>query len=161
MTHKHTEFWAAHGHVSPADTWVGHVLYNATAYVSRTAPAPLNERKMYVKEHAVCGKAPHSSTIFPQVAANHAQASLLEVTNTHLATELGKCENKSKEAADEAAKQLQRQQTTHDDQVGVRSTPQRRGRRRRTLPRRPDFRSNVRVHCSGGEAADRAEPAEG
>lgn len=103
--------------------------------------------------------ATHSPTIFPQVAANHAQSSLLEVTNTHLTTELGKCENNSKEAADEAAKQLQLQQTTHDDQVEVRSTPQRRGRWRQTLPRRP--RSNVRVFCSGGEAADRAEPAEG
>lgn len=53
------------------------------------------------------------------MAEIHAQSSRLEVTNTHLTSDLAQCEQTKKEAAADAAKQLQLQQTTHDNQVDV------------------------------------------
>lgn len=46
-----------------------------------------------------------------------AQSSRLEVQKALLDSDLQKCERTSKEAAAEAAKQLQHKQKTHDDQV--------------------------------------------
>lgn len=53
------------------------------------------------------------------MAEIHAQSSRLEVTNTHLTSDLAQCEQTKEEAAADAAKQLQLQQTTHDNQVDV------------------------------------------
>ncbi len=44
-------------------------------------------------------------------------SSQLEVQNAHLNSDLQKCERARAEAAAEAAKQLQLQQKTHDDEV--------------------------------------------
>lgn len=54
-----------------------------------------------------------------QVATIHAQSSRLEVTNTHLTSDLAQCEKTRSQAAADAEKQLQQKQTTHDNQVGV------------------------------------------
>uniref|UniRef100_A0A3Q3WK03 Uncharacterized protein n=1 Tax=Mola mola TaxID=94237 RepID=A0A3Q3WK03_MOLML len=52
-----------------------------------------------------------------KVAYIQAQSSRLEVQNTHLNSDLQQCERTRSEAAAEAAKQLQLNQKTHDDQV--------------------------------------------
>lgn len=54
-----------------------------------------------------------------QVAEIHAQSSRLEVTNSHLTSDLGVCEQSKKEAAADAEKQRQEKQTIHDNQVDV------------------------------------------
>uniref|UniRef100_A0A3Q4AWE0 Uncharacterized protein n=1 Tax=Mola mola TaxID=94237 RepID=A0A3Q4AWE0_MOLML len=54
-----------------------------------------------------------------KVAYIQAQSSRLEVQNTHLNSDLQQCERTRSEAAAEAAKQLQLNQKTHDDQVGL------------------------------------------
>lgn len=88
------------------------------------------------------------------MAEIHAESSRLEVTNTHLTSDLAQCENAGKQSAADAAKQLQQKQTTHDNQVGTSTAEE-------DPPRPPSFQSNLRVVCPGGEAPDRAEPAEG
>ncbi|TNM88290.1 hypothetical protein fugu_006511 [Takifugu bimaculatus] len=52
-----------------------------------------------------------------KVAEIQAESSRLEVTNTHLTSDLALCEKVGKEAAADAAKQLQQKQTIHDNQV--------------------------------------------
>lgn len=53
------------------------------------------------------------------MAEIQAESSRLEVTNTHLTSDLALCEKVGKEAAADAAKQLQQKQTIHDNQVGT------------------------------------------
>lgn len=53
----------------------------------------------------------------PQVSEIQSRSAQLEVQNNHLDSDLKLCERKSKEAAAEAASQLQSKQRSHDDQV--------------------------------------------
>lgn len=76
--------------------------------------------------------------LFSQVAEIHAESSRLEVTNTHLTSDLALCENTGKEAAADAAKQLRQKQTAHDNQVGTRTAEE-------DPLRPPSFQSNVHV----------------
>lgn len=61
--------------------------------------------------------------VFFQVAAIHAQSSRLEVTNTHLTSDLAQCEKTKSQAAADAEKQQKQTQTSHDNQVGVQQGP--------------------------------------
>lgn len=54
---------------------------------------------------------------FFQVAEIQAKSSEMEVKNSHLNSDLQKCERIRTEEAAEFAKQLQLKQKTHDDQV--------------------------------------------
>lgn len=58
-----------------------------------------------------------------QVASIHAQSSRLEVTNTHLTSDLAQCEKTKRQAAADVEKQQKQKQTIHDNQVGVQKGP--------------------------------------
>lgn len=53
----------------------------------------------------------------PQVSEIQSRSAQMEVQNNHLDSDLKQCERNRKEAAAEAANQLQNKQRSHDDQV--------------------------------------------
>lgn len=53
----------------------------------------------------------------PQVSEIQSRSAQMEVQNNHLDSDLKQCEHNRKEAAAEAATQLQNKQKSHDDQV--------------------------------------------
>lgn len=53
----------------------------------------------------------------PQVSEIQSRSAQMEVRNNHLDSDLKQCERSRKEAANEAANQLQNKQRSHDDQV--------------------------------------------
>lgn len=53
----------------------------------------------------------------PQVSEIQSRSAHMEVQNNHLDSDLKQCEHNRKDAAAEAANQLQNKQKSHDDQV--------------------------------------------